>query len=161
MEIKKMENQETKETKEEVKEEIKQEIKKEEVKETKKEEVKDLYKFTNDSVAKVIKGTKIIAQEISTGTSYFQGKNRLCKVLKTKRGISLEINVILPKEVETEFTLEKISAAVAYRKHLGTMKYMAKLNDEKVLPKLLKSMVEEFKKLNQVAKEEVKEQKAQ
>lgn len=131
-------------------------LKNQEVKETKevKKAVKDLYKLTNDSVAKAIKGTKIIAQEISTGTSYFQGKNRLCKVLKTKRGISLEINVILPKEIEEEFLLEKISAATAYKKHLGTMKYMAKLNDEKSLPKLLKSMVEEFKKLNQEIKEE-------
>lgn len=131
-----------------------QEIK--EVKETKKakEVVKDLYKLTNDSVAKAIKGTKIVGKEISTGTSYFQGKTRLCKVLKTKRGISLEINVLLPKEIEEEFFLEKISAATAYKKHLGTMKYHAKLNDEKALPKLIKSMVEEFKKMTTEIKEE-------
>lgn len=115
------------------------------------------YEIANEVVAKNIKGTKIVANEISTGTSYFQGKNRLLKVLNTKKGITLEVNVVLPEEIEKEYNLEKISAAVAYKKHLGTMKYSIKLNDDKTLNKLIKATVEEFKKANQ----EVKEEKAQ
>lgn len=115
---------------------------------------KSNYEIANEAVLKLLKGTKIIGQEISTGTSYFEGKNRLLKILNTKRGISLEVNVVLPKEVEIEFNLEKISAATAYKKHLGTMKYMVKLNDDKQLPKLLKSVVEEFKKSNQEIKQD-------
>lgn len=112
------------------------------------------YEIANEVVAKNIKGTKIVANEISTGTSYFQGKNRLLKVLKTKKGITLEVNVALPEEIEKEYNLEKISAAVAYKKHLGTMKYSIKLNDDKTLNKLIKAAVEEFKKANQEIKKE-------
>lgn len=112
------------------------------------------YELANEAVAKSIKGTKIIGQTISTGTSYFEGKTRLLKVLNTKKGISLEVNVILSKEIEEEYSLEKISYATAYKKHLGTMKYMVKLNDDKNLLKLIKAAVEEFKKSNQEVKQE-------
>lgn len=105
---------------------------------------KTLFEKANEDIAKAVKATKIVAQEVKTGTSYFEGKSRLCKVLKTKKGITMEINVTLTKAVEEEFGLEKISAKTAYEKHLGTMKYMARFNDGKQINKLLKLMVAAF-----------------
>ena len=128
--------------------------------EIKMENKKTLFEVTNEEIVKVTKGTKIVPQEAKTGISYFQGKNRLCKVLNTKKGISMEVNITLSKEIEKEFGLERISAATAYKKHLGTMKYMVRLNDEKSLPKLLKLMVAEFIKVNTKVEED-KEAKAQ
>ena len=107
---------------------------------------KSNYEVATEMVFKAIKtGTKIVGNEISTGTSFFQGKRRLCKVMKGKRGLTLEINVNLPEEVEKEYSLEIISPAVAKAKHLGTMKYRARLVDMKLLNKLVKAMVDSFK----------------
>ncbi len=92
-----------------------------------------------------IKGTKIVEQENSTGISFFEGKKRLCKILKSKNSLSIEINVTLDAETETKFNLTRITAKVAHQKHLGTMKYMARIGDPKELPELLKSMVASFK----------------
>ncbi len=98
-----------------------------------------------DATRTAIKGTKIVEQEGSTGISFFEGKKRLAKILKSKNSLSIEINVTLDTETEKEYGLTKISAKVAHEKHLGTMKYMAKIPDAKLVPKLLKIMVDAFK----------------
>jgi hypothetical protein len=110
------------------------------------ETVKSNFEVAVEMVGKVIKGSKIVAQESKTGISYFQGKKRLVKVLKTKRGLVLEINVSLPKAMESTEGLDKISAAMAHKKHLGTMKYLYKAADTKAVPAILKAAMEQFKK---------------
>jgi len=98
-----------------------------------------------DATRTATKATKIVESEISTGVSFFEGKKRLCKILKSKGSLAIEINVGLDETTEKEYGLTKISRKVAHEKHLGTMIYMAKINDIKLLPKLLKTMVEAFK----------------
>ncbi|MDF2615369.1 MAG: hypothetical protein K0Q47_24 [Sedimentibacter sp.] len=107
--------------------------------------VKSPFEIAVENTTAAIKGTKIISSEISTGTSFFEGKKRLCKILKSKNSLSIEINVVLDSETEKEYNLTRISAKQAHEKHLGTMKYLAKISDVKLLPKLLKVMVEVFK----------------
>ena len=116
------------------------------------------YEVAVEVITKETKGTKIIAQEAKTGTSFFQGKKRLAKVVQSKRGLTVEINVALPKEMEEIVGMEKISAAVAYKKHLGTMKYRYKASDAKDLQKIIKAAVTGFKK---EMDSETKEEQAQ
>ena len=108
-------------------------------------QAKSTYEIAVEAVRTAHKGTKIVESEVSTGTSFFEGKKRLCKVLKSKKAGSVEINVVLDKATEEKFNLNRITAASAKAKHLGTMKYMATINDLKELPILLKAMVESFK----------------
>ena len=122
---------------------------KEEQKMTKQIE-KTLFAITNEELQKLItktKTSKLVSQELSTGISYFEGKTRIAKILKTKKSSKIEINIELPKIIETEFNLNKIKAAEAYKKHHGTMKYMATINTEKELKKLLKIIITEYSKI--------------
>ena len=106
---------------------------------------KSNYEIANENVRTSIKETKIVESEISTGTSFFEGKKRLCKVLKSKKSLAIEINVTLDKATELKFGLTKISYATAKAKHLGTMKYLANLTDTKEMAILVKAMVAAFK----------------
>lgn len=106
---------------------------------------KNLYEISTAEFNKLLKGTKIVPNEISTGISYFEGKDRIIKILKTKKSSKIEINIILPTEIETKFNLKKISAQTAYKKHLGTLKYYANINSETELKKLLKIIISEYK----------------
>jgi hypothetical protein len=106
---------------------------------------KSMVEIALENTRTAVKGTKIVENENSTGNSFFEGKKRLCKILKSKNSLSIEINVLLDTNTEKEFGLTKISAKIAHEKHLGTMKYLAKITDIKVIPKLLKLMVDNFK----------------
>lgn len=126
-----------------------------------------------DNVLEYDKATKIIQNHIhinqdlkivetanASGTSYFSGRTRLFKLIKSKRGISLEINVQLPKELCKEVTgMEDISVATAHMKHLGTMKHHYRNTDSKELAKIIHAIMATFK-TNNTKKEEVKEAKA-
>jgi predicted lipid-binding transport protein (Tim44 family) len=102
---------------------------------------------------------KMSESEVSTGHSFFSGKKRFGKLLKTKRGITLEINVELPKNIEEEFGLQKISRVMAHKNHLGTMQYCYKTQDVKNIKKLITAMVTQFKKeLEDQAKAQEQEQ---
>jgi hypothetical protein len=114
---------------------------------------KSNFEMAVEMVTKLVKGSKIVAQESKTGISYFEGKKRLVKVLKTKRGLTLEINVSLPKALEQGEGMVKISAAMAHKKHLGTMKYLYKAQDTKALGPILKAAMDQFKKETQETKE--------
>lgn len=99
-----------------------------------------------DKQIKELKNSKLIGQNLSTGVSYFEGTERLLKILKSKKSVKIEINIPLNKTIETEFNLTKISTKMAYEKHLGTMKYFVILTDEKQINKLLKILITEFNK---------------
>lgn len=115
-----------------------------------------------DNVLEYDKATKIIANEIhinpelkivgtenASGNSYFSGKTRLFKLIKSKRGISLEINVSLSKEFCKEVTgMEDISIATAHQKHLGTMKHHYRSSDSKELTKIVHAILVSFKANN-------------
>lgn len=111
------------------------------------ENQKNLYEIGTTEINKLIKNSKIVGTEISTGYSFFEGKDRVCKILKTKKNFKIEINILLNSEIENEFNLEKISPNTAYKKHLGTLKYYGNLNSETEIKKLLKIIITEFKNL--------------
>ena len=96
------------------------------------------------------KSLKFVRTEAKTGFSYFAGKKRICKLLKTKKGISLELNVDLPAELTKDNpNFKLISEQMAHKKHLGTMKSYFKTNDVKELTKVMTAAVESFKSTNQ------------
>ena len=101
---------------------------------------------------------KLVEQEAKTGFSYFSGKTRLCKLLKTKRGVTLELNVKLPKKYDDTPGLQNITAAIAYKKHLGTMKHLYKGGDASLINSLIKAAIEELTLI--VIPQETKEAKA-
>lgn len=105
------------------------------------------------------KSLKFVETDTKTGFSYFAGKKRLCKLLKTKRGISIEFNVDLPEELtkdNPDFKL--VSAATAHKKHLGTMKSYFRTADLKELTKVMTAAIESFKSSNTPVKEAAKEE---
>lgn len=108
-------------------------------------QIKSTYEIAVEEIQKATKGTKIAECEVATGISFFEGKKRLCKVLKSKKSIAMEINVNLDKATEEKFNLNKISPAMAHQKHLGTMKYMANIAEPKDAAILIKAMVTSFK----------------
>jgi hypothetical protein len=110
-------------------------------------------KVIQDLVSKA-KDLKLVEQEAKTGFSYFAGKKRLCKLLKTKRGVTLEINVKLPKELKDLAGLENISTAMAHKKHLGTMKHLFRSPDSKEIKKIMVEALKVFKAENQEEKKE-------
>lgn len=91
------------------------------------------------------KDLNLVENETSTGFSYFAGKKRLCKLLKTKKGVRLEINVKLPKELSGLDGMESISLAFAKKKHLGTMKHLYKSQDTKLIPKIMVEAIKVFR----------------
>ena len=107
------------------------------------------------------KDLKIIENEASTGYSFFAGKKRLCKLLKTKRGISLELNVKLPASFSKDLEgMETISAAVAHKKHLGTMKHLYKSGTDTKVKEIMEQALQVFaQELKPKEEEKIKEAK--
>ena len=149
-EVKEIKNEEIKEIKNEVKKESdvsqtpehKEEAPKQKLPE--KTEFEKSLEIIRNLIAKQ-KDLKLMEQEAKTGYSFFSGKNRLCKILKSKRGITLEINTKLPEKFKEIPELESISAAVAYKKHLGTMKYLYRGQDSKLVKELITAAIEQMK----------------
>jgi hypothetical protein len=96
---------------------------------------------------KEFKGLKVVENNSKTGVSFFQGKNRLCKVLKTKRGLSIEINVSLPETLKKLDGMQTIPADVAHKKHLGTMKHMFHGIDASKVKLIMSEAIKEFQKM--------------
>ena len=118
-------------------------------------ETKLNYEVTNEYVGtKIGKSSKIVMNESKTGYSYFQGKNRLMKVLKSKKAVKVELNVQLSKEFldsvksDNEVIITDISIDLAKKKHLGTMKHMLQSNNPKALEKYIMESIKVFKELN-------------
>ena len=95
---------------------------------------------------KLLKNTKIVNTENKTGISYFEGKNRFIKILSTKKLIKVEINVQLDPEFEKLPEITAISPDMAYKKHLGTLKYYLQTNDAKFAKEIIKNALKNFKK---------------
>jgi hypothetical protein len=153
----------------EVKVEKIQEVKVEVVPEVKVEKIPEVKTKNEDSVLEYEKASKIISREIlinpdlkivetsnASGNSYFSGKTRLFKLIKSKRGVSLEINVQLPKDLCKDLPgMEDISIATAHAKHLGTMKHHYRSSDSKEIERIIHAIIVEFKR-NITKKEEAK-----
>lgn len=92
-------------------------------------------------------GLSVVPSEGQTGTSFFHGKQRLCKVLKTKRGLRIEINVPLPKEIASLEALQEIEKETAYNKHYGTVRHIYRGDDLKEINMIMMAAVEEFRAL--------------
>lgn len=84
-----------------------------------------------------IKDLNLDERPSETGVSFFAGKDRLCKLLKTKRGVTLEINVSLPKKLSDLPEMDTISTQMANKKHLGTMKHLYRSNDSKMIKEII------------------------
>lgn len=102
------------------------------------------------SLIKSVDGLKLKEHASKTGFSYFTGKKRFCKVLKTKKGAKVEINVVLPKKLSSIPEIETISLDKARKLHLGTMKHILKSNDEKLIKEVLSAAFKVFVKETQV-----------
>lgn len=89
---------------------------------------------------------QIKEHESKTGFSYFAGKKRLCKLLKTKRGIRLEINVELPDKFANMPEMENISYEKAHRLHLGTMKHLYRAADSRHIKSIIAEALKSFRK---------------
>ena len=104
--------------------------------------------------SKIGKTSKIVVNESKTGYSYFQGKNRMIKVLKSKKAVKVEVNIQLGKEFlesvkgDDKVIITDISIDLAKKKHLGTMKHILQTNDVKSLEKYITYIIKEFKELN-------------
>lgn len=105
---------------------------------------KSLFDQSLEIIQKTVAGTKFVEQDGSTGISWFEGKSRLVKLVKTKRNISLEINQDLAPELEALDGMEKISKTKAHQKHLGTMKYLYKTNEIKNILSIITNALENY-----------------
>lgn len=108
----------------------------------------------NNQKTEVEKGLEVISglvkdfeqRKAETGFSYFKGKNRLCKVLNSKKGIRLELNVLVPEALEKKHIMTRITKEVAKAKHLGTMKYsVIALQDAGALKEVIEAALVAFK----------------
>ena len=106
--------------------------------------MKSNFELVSDLLEKEIEGSKIVGGEVSSGKSFFEGKKRLCKILRSKKGFSVEINVRFSKEVEKEFGLRFIMLEERKVKKLGSMKYMFSSNKLEDVERILKLMVVRF-----------------
>ena len=103
---------------------------------------------TREIIQKMIVNSKFIEIENNTGYSYFSGKTRLVKLLKTKKLITLEINQKIPNNLENLEGITKISYIQAHSKHLGTMKYLYKSNNSDNIEKIIKACLNQYNKDN-------------
>jgi hypothetical protein len=125
-------------------------------------EEKALHEVAVDEIRKILnqkqfKNLRLVEQPAKTGLSFFQGKSRLCKVLKTKRGLTIELNVNLPKaEFNDTPGLESISPALAHKKHLGTMRHVYRGTDMKEVKRIMAAAIKIFQENMEAIKEELK-----
>lgn len=108
------------------------------------------YEIAADEVRKIIKrkefrSLNLVEGDTKTGITFFRGKDRLCKILKTKSHLRIEINVELPEEISSISGMEYISPERAYEKHLGTMRHIYRGNDIKEIKKIMLAAVNVFK----------------
>lgn len=118
-------------------------------------EIDKAIKIINEQI-NINQDLKIVETDNASGTSYFSGRTRLFKLVKSKRIISLEINVQLSKEFCKEITgMDDISKSTAHLKHMGTMKHHYRSTDSKEIARIISNIITEFKAIN-TKKEETK-----
>lgn len=109
----------------------------------------------------ILKDRAFVERANSTGWTYFKGATRLCKLVKSSKGIILEINTNLPKELHELPGMEFISRAKASEKHLGTMKFLYRSQSGEHVKKIIEASLasfkdEEAKRNNTLTKENLK-----
>lgn len=98
----------------------------------------DGFALTLKEIKTLIKGTKITERENKTGSSFFDGSKRFCKVVKTgKEAVYLELNVKLPEKYKKLDGMETFSPQEASKKHLGTLVHIFRGKDEKVIKEVI------------------------
>ena len=104
-------------------------------------------------VEKLVEGTMFIPQQNTTGVTFFEGKQRLVKIVKTKKGLKMEINLEMSKTLvnkyEKDLKLTIITPAYAKQKHLGTMKYLFKDINEAEVEKIVSDLLKNYAKQQQ------------
>lgn len=112
---------------------------------------KTLYEMANEIVKKTAGKKVVTTSNNNTGTTYFlNAKQRLCKVVLTKKAIKVECNIELSKEIIAELEAQK--AVVTYYdkeqrkvKKLGTCQYIVNMVDNNLTEKLIKDMLANYK----------------
>jgi hypothetical protein len=100
-------------------------------------------------VTNLTKGTNFVPQQNKTGVTFFEGKQRLVKIINSKKNLKLEINLELSKVMESKLEksngiLTKITPALAHEKHLGTMKYLFSDNTEKEVKNIVTDLLKNY-----------------
>lgn len=87
-----------------------------------------------------------------TGITYFiTPKQRLCKIIKTKKNLKLELNIYLSDELIKELNenqsvdFQQISKKQAKDKKLGTMKHLVIITHNELTEKIIKDMIDGYK----------------
>lgn len=113
------------------------------------------FEIATEVVTEMVKGSNFIPQQNKTGVTFMAGKQRLVKIVNTKKGLKLEINLPLTKATEAKLNkagiLDIISPAMAHQKHLGTMKYLYKGTDTTDLALIIKDCMKAYEKQIAVA----------
>ena len=114
---------------------------------------KTIYELTNEVIKSLVPAT-VTTNEALTGMTYFLNpKQRLCKVVLTKKALRLECNIELSekliKELEkdkTVLTVEIITKEIAKKKKYGTMKNLVTAIDTSCVNKIIKEMLATYSK---------------
>lgn len=99
--------------------------------------IKEIRSLTKDS--------KTLERQITTGSSFFEGSTRFCKLVKTSDDlIYLELNVKVPNLPEHP-DIKTFTRVEASKKHLGTMTHLVRTRDKDMAIKVLKMAWKTFR----------------
>lgn len=122
---------------------------------TKEKEVK-IFEKTLDEIRGLVKDTNCKERVNRTGSSFFEGSKRFCKLIKSGKDlVQLELNVKLPESfTKGRSDIITYSRAEAARKHLGTMVHLIRTKDEELIASALKTSWKIFR--DEIAQEAAK-----
>ena len=88
-------------------------------------------------IRNLVKDSKTLERQIQTGSSFFEGSTRFCKLVKTSDDlVYLELNVKIPN-ISDHPDIKSFSKVEASKKHLGTMTHLVRTRDMKLVSKIL------------------------
>jgi len=111
-----------------------------------------------NTLMKDIKNKKV--NETATGVSFFEGNRRFCKLLNSKKKANLELNVLLPKDLQAIDGMTTYSTVEASKKHLGTMRHLFQTDNIESLKKVINAAFLIFVADGKKKAEELKTQEA-
>jgi hypothetical protein len=114
---------------------------------------KSIYEQANE-IIKGIVPTTVTTNPAQTGMTYFLNpKQRLCKVVLTKKALRLECNIELTDKLikkleknKTVLTVEIITKEVAKKKKYGTMKNLITAIDTSIVKEVIEDMLATYNK---------------
>lgn len=115
----------------------------------------EIYEKTLSQIRDLVKEGQFVEKKNASGHSFFgPSKTRLLKLVKIKSGHKLEFNV----EVPTADEMQVLTLEQAKEKHMGTCRWIYNGKDERMIEKLVKHAVKNFKPIEKVPKKNNKQQ---